>query len=68
MTKGIGNQLFLAPVDLNKPARVLDIGTGTGVCEYLFSIAFRQFMLTETGAISVGEEYPNAEVCKSFPI
>ncbi|KAM0540778.1 hypothetical protein ACHAPJ_013509 [Fusarium lateritium] len=45
MTKGIGNQLFLAPVDLNKPARVLDIGTGTGVW-----------------AISVGEEYPNAEI------
>lgn len=31
MTKGIGNKLFLAPVDLDKSARVLDIGTGTGI-------------------------------------
>ncbi|KAH7169938.1 UMTA methyltransferase [Dactylonectria macrodidyma] len=45
MTKGIGNRLFLAPVDLDKSSRVLDIGTGTGIW-----------------AISVGEEYPNAEV------
>ncbi|KNB17591.1 hypothetical protein FOXG_15089 [Fusarium oxysporum f. sp. lycopersici 4287] len=31
ITKGIGNRLFLAPVDLNRSARVLDIGTGTGI-------------------------------------
>uniref|UniRef100_A0A0D2YJK3 Secondary metabolism regulator LAE1 n=1 Tax=Fusarium oxysporum (strain Fo5176) TaxID=660025 RepID=A0A0D2YJK3_FUSOF len=31
ITKGIGNRLFLAPVDLNRSARVLDIGTGTEI-------------------------------------
>ncbi|KAH7176106.1 methyltransferase domain-containing protein [Dactylonectria macrodidyma] len=31
MTKGIGNKLFLAPVDEDKTRRILDIGTGTGI-------------------------------------
>ena len=32
MTKGIGDKLFLAPIDTKKMHRVLDIGTGTGIC------------------------------------
>ncbi|KAK4111631.1 S-adenosyl-L-methionine-dependent methyltransferase [Canariomyces notabilis] len=32
MTKAIGDKLFLAPIDMDKTQRVLDIGTGTGIC------------------------------------
>jgi 16S rRNA G1207 methylase RsmC len=32
MTKGIGDKLFIAPIDTKKMHRVLDIGTGTGIC------------------------------------
>ena len=32
MTKGIGDKLFLAPIEGEKVHRVLDIGTGTGIC------------------------------------
>ncbi|RSL49827.1 hypothetical protein CEP54_012233 [Fusarium duplospermum] len=60
ITKGIGNRLFLAPVDLDRAARALDIGTGTGICVY-FGVGFC-FMLTDAGAICVGDEYPNAEI------
>lgn len=33
MTKGIGDKLFLCPIDTEKMHRVLDIGTGTGICK-----------------------------------
>jgi len=33
MVNGIGGRLFHAPINLGKPQRVLDIGTGTGICE-----------------------------------
>ena len=32
MVKGIGNRLFLAPLDRKNIGSVLDIGTGTGIC------------------------------------
>lgn len=31
MTKGIGEKLYLAPIDGDKVHRILDIGTGTGI-------------------------------------
>jgi ubiquinone/menaquinone biosynthesis C-methylase UbiE len=34
MTKAIGDKLFLAPIDMDKTQRVLDIGTGTGICTH----------------------------------
>lgn len=33
MTKTIGKKLFLAPVPQEKTHRILDIGTGTGICK-----------------------------------
>ena len=33
MTKVIGDKLYLAPVDGPRLQRVLDIGTGTGICK-----------------------------------
>lgn len=32
MTKAIGNKLFLAPIEEETTHRILDIGTGTGIC------------------------------------
>lgn len=32
LTKVLDDKLYLAPVDLTKANRVLDIGTGTGIC------------------------------------
>lgn len=31
-TKTIGDKLYLAPIEANKLHRVLDIGTGNGLC------------------------------------
>lgn len=35
MTKMIGGKLFLAPVEPEKVHDVLDIGTGTGICQFV---------------------------------
>ncbi len=32
LTMAIGDKLFLAPINPSKIGRVLDIGTGTGIC------------------------------------
>jgi len=32
MAKGIGEKLYLAPIEGDKLHRILDIGTGTGIC------------------------------------
>lgn len=34
MVKTIGNRLYLAPVEKGKVHMILDIGTGTGICEF----------------------------------
>ncbi len=34
MTRAIGGRLYLAPVTKEKINSILDIGTGTGVCEW----------------------------------
>lgn len=31
--KAVGNKLFLAPLEEEKVHKILDIGTGTGICE-----------------------------------
>lgn len=33
ITKVIGDKLYLAPVDSPRLQRILDIGTGTGICK-----------------------------------
>ncbi len=33
MTKGTGDKLYLAPVEKEKVHRILDVGTGTGICK-----------------------------------
>jgi hypothetical protein len=33
MTKVIGNKLYLAPIAEKAVQRILDIGTGTGICK-----------------------------------
>lgn len=33
VVKTIGYRLFLAPVDPGRTHRILDVGTGTGICE-----------------------------------
>ena len=37
MVKTVGEQQFLAPIDEDKVHRVLDVGTGTGICGFSFS-------------------------------
>ena len=38
MIKTVGEEQFLAPIDENKVHRVLDIGTGTGICGFFSSV------------------------------
>jgi 16S rRNA G527 N7-methylase RsmG len=33
VVKALGDKLYLAPLDKENLHRILDIGTGTGVCE-----------------------------------
>ncbi|SPO04198.1 related to TAM domain methyltransferase [Cephalotrichum gorgonifer] len=48
LTLGIGNKLFLAPLDEDKLQRVLDIGTGTGIWAIDFADQFPQAQVTGT--------------------
>ena len=44
----VGDKLFLAPIDPSKVHRVLDVGTGTGVCMWtnIISSVLALFFLT----------------------
>lgn len=33
VARALGERLYLAPVDKEKVQRILDVGTGTGICE-----------------------------------
>jgi len=76
-TRAIGN-LHLAPIDVTKTHRVLDMGTGTGVCTFagvtlsppprsplphVFPIA--DVHCAQTGALDFADRHPGIEVC--FP-
>lgn len=47
MTKAIGEKLFLCPIDTAKMQRVLDIGTGTGICQTFRSNLICQDLFTD---------------------
>lgn len=49
--------LFLAPIDVGKMQRVLDIGTGTGICESTFD-ACQSFELTTLRGHRDGRHFP----------
>lgn len=36
MVKTLGDRLYLAPIEPKKMSRILDIGTGTGICMFGF--------------------------------
>jgi hypothetical protein len=61
MTKAIGDKLFLAPIDTDKMHRVLDIGTGTGICTTPPSrlTLLKTDRLGVPGSMAMGDEYPN---------
>lgn len=66
VTKTIGNKLFLAPIPTERIHRVLDIGTGTGICMQLALNYYehRSPLITHVGAIEAADIFPNAEVRK----
>lgn len=48
MVKGLSDKLYLAPIEGDKMQRILDIGTGTGICMFISLSAMneRSFVLT----------------------
>jgi methylase of polypeptide subunit release factors len=40
VTKTIGDVLYKAPIDETQPLRILDVGTGTGICMWSRSFNF----------------------------
>ncbi|GKT94503.1 UMTA methyltransferase family protein [Colletotrichum tofieldiae] len=64
MVRAIGSKLYLAPLEKEKIHRILDIGTGTGICE-LFSL--RRWVsrpdpgVSVPGAVEIGDIFENAE-------
>lgn len=83
MVLGIGDRLYLAPIEGEKLKKVMDVGTGTGICESdLAVIRHRLAGGCQTwcrtlrtrraeadprpiGAMTMGDLFPNAEVCFS---
>lgn len=63
MVKTIGGQLYRAPIDFDKALRILDVGTGTGICKWPFTQFNHEWLANrKLGAIAVADLYPNAEV------
>ena len=66
MVKTVGEQQFLAPIDEDKVHRVLDVGTGTGICGFSSCGRLGGFwdgLLTRvSGAMEFGDMYPGMEV------
>lgn len=66
--RNMGDKLYLAPIVKEKIHRILDIGTGTGICKFFFSFlsvwegGCVNLWVLVTGAIEMGDEFPAAEV------
>jgi hypothetical protein len=62
MIKAMGNKSYLAPIDPSHVHRILDIGTGTGICKQIDALAGNCTADNRPGAMSIGDEMPNATV------
>ncbi|KAF5528338.1 Secondary metabolism regulator LAE1 [Colletotrichum aenigma] len=60
--KTLDEELYLAPLQKEKVHRILDIGTGTGICEVSFAQVWSRANGSYTGAIEMGDEFDHAEV------
>ncbi|KAJ0365110.1 hypothetical protein COL154_004604 [Colletotrichum chrysophilum] len=60
--KTLDEELYLAPLQKEKVHRILDIGTGTGICEVSFAEVWMRANGSYTGAIEMGDEFDHAEV------
>jgi methylase of polypeptide subunit release factors len=62
MIKGSDDKLYHAPIEKGKVHRILDIGTGTGVCMCVIQQFLEHYSFV-AGAIEMGDLFPGAEVC-----
>jgi len=60
----IGDKLFLAPIERDKVKNVLDMGTGTGICESWNDplVVVQSSRQGLTGAIEFADMFPHAQV------
>lgn len=62
MVKCLGGRLFLSPLEEHKLAKVIDLGTGTGICKWRIGCLHYLDTNSNPGAIEFGDMFPNAEV------